>query len=191
MDTIVASLSQGTTVMCRRGFRRADDGTAADARARVEAMVAYRSRQLAYENRFALVLLLGCAGLCAAIFTVGAGWRQAPWLCAGTLALLLCLLAVPLTVTVDDTHLRVRLAGALRRDIALADVRAVERREYAPVREFGGWGWRWGLTHRNARAYTTTGTTAVVLTLRDSQEVYLGVEDEAALLDLLSARIAS
>ena len=154
-------------------------------------MVAFRSRQFAYESRIALGVLLGSMLLCAALFTIGGGWSELPWLCIGTMVLLAAFLAVPLTVTVDDAHVRVRLAGAVRRDIALADIRAVERREYHAVREFGGWGWRWGITHRNARAYTTSGSSAVVLTLRDSQKVYLGVDDEAALLGVLAARIGS
>jgi hypothetical protein len=154
-------------------------------------MVVFRSRQFASENRVALGVLLGSVALCAALFTIGGGWTELPWLGVAVLALLAAPLAVPLTITVDDTHLRVRLAMFARRDIALADIRAVDRREYHPVREFGGWGWRWGITHRNARAYTTAGTAAVVLTLRDSQEVYLGVDDEAALLGVLAARIGA
>jgi hypothetical protein len=154
-------------------------------------MLAFRSRQFAYENTFALWTLLGSAALCAVLFTVADAWAQAPWLCWGVLALLVGLLAVPLTITVDASHVRVSLAGVSRRDIAFGDIVAVERREYRALREFGGWGSRSGITHRNARLYSTTGSTAVVLSLRSSEEVYLGVDNDAALLEVLASRIGS
>lgn len=121
-----------------RPFRLAEEGDAADARARLNAMVVFRSRQFAYENTVAWWTAVATAAMLVAAFTIADAWSHAPWAIYGALALLGLVLTLPQTITVDDTHVRVRLAGALRRDIALADVSAVERRGYRPLREFGG-----------------------------------------------------
>ncbi|WP_084040189.1 hypothetical protein [Demequina sp. NBRC 110053] len=151
-------------------------------------MVAYRSRQYAFENRLAATVLLGSIALLAVLFTVAGAWSQAPWLCGGTIVLLAGLLFVTLTVTVDEEAVRVSLARIMRRDVALTDIRSVERRDYHPVREFGGWGLRWAFDRR-ATAYTTSGTSAVVLALADGSELYLGVDDEPGLIDAVRSRI--
>jgi hypothetical protein len=180
-----------------RPFRRAEDGDAADAHARLKAMVAFRSRQFAYENALARWTMLGCAVLVGLVLAAGAAWGESGsgagmWILGASLVAV-CLLPLwtPLTVTVEDAVVSVSLAGVLRRRIPLEDVVGVQTRTYHPLREFGGWGWRWGLTHRHARAYTTTGDTAVVLSLRDGEEVYLGVADESGLERALVSRIGS
>lgn len=163
----------------------------------MEAVTPYRSRQFAFQNPLALWTMLGCAVLVGVVLMFGTAWVDSGsaggmWT-LGALLVAVCLLPLwaPLTVTVEGTELTVSLAGVLRRRIPVTEVVAVQRRAYDPMREFGGWGWRWGLTHRNARAYTTTGDTAVVLSMRDGEEVYLGVADESGLERALQARIGS
>ncbi|WP_144018814.1 hypothetical protein [Demequina sp. NBRC 110056] len=153
-------------------------------------MVAYRSRQLSFQNRLACAALLGSLALCVVLFTVSGAWAELPWLAVGCTALLAALLFVPLTITVDETAVHVSLAGVLKRSVPLGEVTAVETRDYRPIREFGGWGWRWAFDRR-ASAYATRGTSAVVLSLADGSEVYLGVDDEPGLVDAVSVRIAA
>lgn len=160
-------------------------------------MVAFRSRQFAHQNPVARWTMLGCAVLVALVLAAGAAWGESGsaagmWILGASLVAV-CLLPLwtPLTVTVEDAVLSVSLAGILRRRIPLGEVDGVQTRTYHPLREFGGWGWRWGLTHRYARAYTTTGDTAVVLSLRNGEQVYLGVADESGLERVLQARIGS
>ncbi|MDE0573269.1 hypothetical protein ON058_07565 [Demequina sp. B12] len=149
-------------------------------------MDAYRSRQWSFQNHVVAWMLAACAVISAVAFGLTSAWSDAPWVALGTLALIVALCAIPLTIVVDATSVTISLAGVLRRTIARDSITAIQRREYSPLREFGGWGWRYSLDRRNARAYTTLGSSAVVVTLADGQEVYLGVSDEAALIEALS-----
>ncbi|WP_234986714.1 hypothetical protein [Demequina sp. NBRC 110055] len=151
-------------------------------------MPTYRSVQWSYQNTLAATALIVSLIAVVVLFFVADGWSEAPWLAWITIAVLVAPLFIPMVIEVGTEGIRVRLAGLTVRTIALEDVVAVERRDYKPLREFGGWGLRWGITHRHARAYSTTGTSAVVLTLRDGQEVYLGVADEPGLMDTLRLR---
>lgn len=151
-------------------------------------MPTYRCVQWSYQNRLVLAVLVTSIIAVVMLFVAADGWTEAPWLAGLTVAVLVAPLFIPMVVEVGANGLRVALAGLTVRTIALEDVVQVERREYKPLREFGGWGLRWGITHRNARAYTTAGTSAVVVTLRDGSEIYVGVADEDGLIDALAAR---
>lgn len=161
------------------------------------AMVAFRSREYLHQNPAARWMLGGAVLLCAVAFAAGGMWGEqgesaTAWATgAVVVAAVTSLFWASLTVTVDHTHVRVSLARLVTKQIALDDITAVEQRAYRPIKDFGGWGWRWSHRLPNAVAYTTRGDSAVVLTVRGGGEVYLGVDDEAALLDVLSARIGA
>lgn len=160
-------------------------------------MEAFRSREYAYQNPLVRGLLLSVALMCGVLFAVGGMWADpsaataAWWLGAATVAITLAPLGLALTITVDATRVHVSLAGVAKRNIHLEDVESIEHRTYRPMKEFGGWGWRWSLSRPNRVAYATRGETAVVLLMRDGGEVYLGVDDEAALAEALGARIGT
>lgn len=154
-------------------------------------MVAYRSRQYFHQNPIARWVLIGAALLCAVLFAAVGVWNDTGELvvAAFTLGVVVALLWAPLTITVDESHVRVSFAGLVKKSIALDDITAVEARGYRPVKDFGGWGWRWSHSFRDTVAYTIRGTTAVVLTVRGGGAVYLGVEDEPGLVETLSVRV--
>ncbi len=160
-------------------------------------MVAFRSREYLHQNPVARWLLVGAVLLCGVAFAAGGmgeepGESAAAWATgAVVVAAMIALFWMPLTITVETTHVRVSFAGVVNKVIALDDITAVEQRAYRPLKDFGGWGWRWSHRLPNAVAYTTRGTTAVVLTVRDGGQVYLGVDDEAALLEALSGRMGA
>ncbi|WP_084076671.1 hypothetical protein [Demequina sp. NBRC 110057] len=151
-------------------------------------MQSYRSRQWSFQNTFAAIALGACLAVCVAVFTVGGAWTEAPWVAWPSLAILVAALFIPMVIETAPQGVAVRLAGLAVRTVPYEDIVAVERRRYRPMRDFGGWGLRWSLTRGNARAYTTTGDSAVALTLRDGAEVYLGVADEEALVAALEPR---
>ncbi|WP_084102831.1 hypothetical protein [Demequina sp. NBRC 110051] len=152
-------------------------------------MPTYRSVQWSFQNTLVATALIVSLIAVVVLFFAADGWNEAPWLAGVTIAVLVAPLFIPMVIEVGTEGIRVGLAGMTVRTIALEDVVAVERRDYKPLREFGGWGLRWGVTHRNARAYTTTGSSAVVLTLRDSREIYLGVADEPGLVETVRLRV--
>ncbi|WP_297084028.1 hypothetical protein [uncultured Demequina sp.] len=149
----------------------------------------FRSRQFSYQNRVVAWSLGLALALCLAIFAATGAWAETPVICLITIVVLFALLLIPLTITVDAEWVHVNLGGVLKRDVLLSDVKEIEKRTYRPIREFGGWGWRYGFKRR-AVAYTMLGTSAVVLTMRDGTEVYLGVDDEQALVDAVRPRLA-
>lgn len=169
----------------------------ADARGRVVGMRIYRSREFLFQNLVATGGIAFCLVVTAVVLVMSGVWDQAPVLVAVVLVLLAVILLAPLTITVEDSGtgvmdsdavIQVSLAGVLRRSIPLADVKRVQRRDYRPLRQFGGWGWRHAWKGPDV-AYAIHGSSAVVLTLRNGSEVYLGVDDEPGLLEALKSRI--
>ena len=152
-------------------------------------MPTHRSTQWSFQNTLAAAALGTTLIAMIVLFAVGDVWTAAPWLAIVILIVLVAALLIPMTIEAGAEGVKVRLAGITVRRIPFEDIVSVGRRDYKPLKEFGGWGLRWGLTHRNARAYTTTGTSAVVVTLRDGSEVYLGVDDEDRLTEAIALRI--
>lgn len=64
-------------------------------------------------------------------------------------------------------------AGLVRTRIPYEDILKTEVVRYAPIREFGGWGYRY---RGSTRAWTARGDEAVVLHLVDGRRIYLGSE---------------
>ena len=160
-------------------------------------MVVYRSREFMFQNWLAASGVALCLVVLVVVMVMSGAWTQAPVLGITLAVLGLATYFVPLTITVQDSGsttadadavIHVSLAGVMRRSIPLSDVRRIKRRDYRPLREFGGWGWRQAW-RRPAVAYTTRGSSAVVLHMRNKSEVYLGVSDEQGLIDALKTRI--
>ena len=76
------------------------------------------------------------------------------------------------------SRLRIRF-GFLRHVVDLSEVVAVEVVDYRPIRQFGGWGWRWG--REGTRQFAMSGATAVKVTQADDRAVFLGSDDPANL----------
>jgi hypothetical protein len=81
--------------------------------------------------------------------------------------------AVRLTVRVDRTHLRIRYFPFSRREIALDSIAGHEARTYRPIKEYGGWGVRWGFGRRGM-AYNVSGNRGVQLELADGKRLLIG-----------------
>ncbi len=81
--------------------------------------------------------------------------------------------AVRLTVTVDRTFLRIRFFPFRRRQIPLEAIARHEARTYRPIREYGGWGVRWGFGRRGL-AYNVSGNRGVQLELIDGKRLLIG-----------------
>ena len=90
-----------------------------------------------------------------------------------------------LDTRVDEEGLLVRFAPLHRRGrwIPWAEVERAWIRTYRPIREFGGWGIRFG---RGGRAYTVRGTTGLQLILRDGSRILVGTNRPSPLRVVLS-----
>ncbi|HET6897964.1 MAG TPA: hypothetical protein VFK70_06445 [Vicinamibacteria bacterium] len=74
-------------------------------------------------------------------------------------------------MTVGDAGVRIRMLPFANRTIAPARIARWEARTYRPIREYGGWGLRFG---PRGRAYNVSGDRGVELTLDNGKRVLIG-----------------
>jgi hypothetical protein len=86
-------------------------------------------------------------------------------------ALVAVLLLLELHVTVADAGVRIRMLPFANRTIDPAQIARWEARTYRPIREYGGWGVRFG---PRGRAYNVSGDRGVELTLASGKRVLIG-----------------
>jgi hypothetical protein len=74
--------------------------------------------------------------------------------------------------------------------IPLSEIGSVQAVTYRPLREFGGWGIRWGW--KGSRAYSIAGNRGVELELREGKLIVVGSETPEALATAIgSARTSA
>jgi hypothetical protein len=81
------------------------------------------------------------------------------------------LLFLELHVTVGEAGVQIRMLPLANRTITPAQIAHWEARTYRPIREYGGWGVRFG---PRGRAYNVSGTRGVELTLDNGKRVLIG-----------------
>ena len=59
---------------------------------------------------------------------------------------------------------------------------------YSPLRDYGGWGIRYG---RKGKAYNVSGNKGVLLTLRDGKNVLIGSKNHEVLCSAINGRVSS
>jgi hypothetical protein len=125
-------------------------------------------------------ILAGAAGL--------AGWaaakRESSWFGpAITASVLAAVYAMKLLVQVDSKEVRIHFFPLPRRTIPLGEIRACEARTYRPIREYGGWGIRYGFS---GMAYNVSGDRGVQLELHNGKRILIGsqrAEELAAVIN--------
>lgn len=147
----------------------------------------YTAKQYGYEQPILSVVVPLTVLSMIAVFIVAGDSDTALWVSILGVILIAAPLAMPLSIEVTGEQIRVRFAWLVKRDIALEDVVSVEAREYRALREFGGWGLRYG--RHGERAYTVKGNDATVVSLRDGGAVFLGARDTEALAEAIRPRL--
>jgi len=72
--------------------------------------------------------------------------------------------------------------------VAYIEIERHESITYRPIREFGGWGVRWGGKHR--RAYNVSGDRGVELFLTDGRSIVVGSERSDELANAIAVGVA-
>jgi len=109
-----------------------------------------------------------------------------PWVVALLLAVVLllgALLSMRLTTTVRPDAISVRVGILYRTRVPLSEITLAQAVEYAPVREYGGWGIR---GTRRRRALNARGNQGVLLTRADGTTLLVGSQHPRDLLEALS-----
>ena len=91
-----------------------------------------------------------------------------------------------LITEVREDGLYVRFCPLTHQGIAFEDINQCEVRTYSPIREFGGWGIRYG---RGAKAYNVSGNRGVELGLSTGKRVLIGSGRAEELARAIEAKI--
>ena len=137
-----------------------------------------------------LVPLLPLTGVVAALLAGGLKSGEIVTLAvvaAFAIALTALLAAIRLDVEVTGDGVHVRMPPFVGRRLALEEIAGFEARTYRPIREYGGWGIRWG---PSGRAYNLRGNRGVQLTLADGQRLLLGSQRAGELAAAIEAAAA-
>lgn len=107
------------------------------------------------------------------------------WILAG-IGLPFLFIAARLIVTVGRDEIVVRWFPLKTRRIKLADIEACEVRKYSPIREYGGWGIRYGGPEKGW-AYTLSGNHGVFVKTVSERNLLIGSETPQRLAAAIDA----
>lgn len=115
-------------------------------------------------------------GMAAVSFAPGESDQERFWgmVVLGVTAVSVQLLVAGLRVRLHRDHLVVGLGslGLISKKVRYDQIVRTESVKYDPIREFGGWGVRWGKGGK--KVWSARGNRAVVLHLRDGTRLYVG-----------------
>jgi hypothetical protein len=100
------------------------------------------------------------------------------------------LLFMRLVTEVRADGLRLAYWPLRTRVVPWSEIREVEAVSYRPIRDYGGWGIRYG-GRRKGWAYNASGNRGVRLTLRDGSRLLAGSQRPEALAQAIRARLPS
>ena len=112
-----------------------------------------------------------------------ARWVSILLFAVGTLMLLL-IGGIRTTVTRERVTVRLGTPGFRVLSLATTDIASVEMREFAPLKEFGGYGVR---QNREMKAYYLRGRTGALLTTRDGKRHLIGSDNPERLTTIIEA----
>ncbi len=104
--------------------------------------------------------------------------------------MILLMLSVPLLlwktklhVAVNREFLHIRFFPFFKRDIPLNDILEWKAKVYQPLRDYGGWGIRWGF---KGKAYNVSGNRGVQLVLIKNKKLLIGSQKPDALAQAIT-----
>ncbi len=100
----------------------------------------------------------------------------------------LFILLIRLHTVVTDEEVQVRLRPFPRRRIPLEQITHCEARTYRPIREYGGWGLRYGFGR--GWAYNVKGNQGVQLELESAKPLLIGSQRSTDLAAMINTRRA-
>ena len=160
--------------------------------------IGYREVQY-FRQRWILLLALAAAGVawCSFILQIvlgqEVGTNPSPdwvmwliWLIVG-IGLPLLIYIAKLVIEVRRDYLFIQFIPFTSRKIGFDEIKNVKARTYNPIREYGGWGIRWGFGKK--RAYNISGNQGVGLTLNNGENILIGSQNPDELARIISRRV--
>lgn len=87
-----------------------------------------------------------------------------------------------LETKIDTKNISLKIPVLLKTKIAVADIISAEQFSYSPLRDFGGWGIRYG---KGGIMYNANGNQSVKLVMKDGKIIYIGTQKPEALINAL------
>ncbi|WP_240007050.1 hypothetical protein [Pseudaquidulcibacter saccharophilus] len=87
-----------------------------------------------------------------------------------------------LETKIDAKNISLKIPVLLKTKIAVADIISAEQFSYSPLRDFGGWGIRYG---KGGIMYNANGNQSVKLVMKDGKIIYIGTQKPEALINAL------
>ena len=87
-----------------------------------------------------------------------------------------------LETKIDAKNISLKIPVLLKTKIAVADIVSAEQFSYSPLRDFGGWGIRYG---KGGIMYNANGNQSVKLVMKDGKIIYIGTQKPEALINAL------
>ena len=84
-----------------------------------------------------------------------------------------------LETKIDAKNISLKIPVLLKTKIAVADIISAEQFSYSPLRDFGGWGIRYG---KGGIMYNANGNQSVKLVMKDGKIIYIGTQKPDALI---------
>lgn len=147
------------------------------------------------QNRVAMVsMFLIPVALVGAIFAVNAQGPDPGGVLPMVIGLLVMIIVavvyflLNLTVSVDPDKLRIRFRPFTGEEIAYSEIESAEAVTYRPLRDYGGWGIRYG---RGGRALNVSGDKGVQLVMKGGERLLLGSLRPMELAAAIKERIAA
>ena len=130
-----------------------------------------RFREVQYFSWWVYVLLLGVGLVLARAYRASGSGLPLAFI---ALIVILTTLFLRLETLVSEKELVVRFGWlpVVKKRILLTEITRVEASSYQPLRDFGGWGWRFG--QGGVQAFTTKGSAGVFLWLQDGKRYLVG-----------------
>jgi len=128
-------------------------------------------------------------------FGVGSPWGDNPLSDQGlliyaavTVVFALWLLGMNLETRVEDHAVIVKFHWLWpEKSFPMSEIVEAEARSYRPIREYGGWGVRWG---RSGRAFNVSGNQGVELMLANGRRVMIGSQQPEKLHRAVAERLS-
>ena len=99
--------------------------------------------------------------------------------------LVIAMAILRMTTSIDERSLTVHFGWVpvLQENLLLSDIQEVRVCSYHPLKQFGGWGWRYG--RDGTHALTAKGTQGICLRLQDGRKFIVGSSKSEQLMEAM------
>jgi len=92
-----------------------------------------------------------------------------------TLSLFFMLLFVYLKIMIDNSSIKITFFPFIKKNIPFSEIKRIKIIKYSPLKDYGGWGIRYG---SKGKAYTIGGNLGLSVTLLNNKNILIGINNK-------------